>query len=271
MTNDPKVSVIIPTYNVANYIEKCLECICNQTYKNLEIIICDDCSKDNTVEIIKKYMEQDNRIIFMQNEKNLKSGATRNRCIEKSTGDYILIQDADDYSKPDRVEKEVSFLEENPNFSFVGSGIYRFDQSGVWGDSVLSQKAPSNKDFLWGAPFIHPTCLFKKEALAKIDGYRVAKDTIRNEDFDLFVRLYENGFYGYNLQDKLLYYNENLDNYKRRKYRFRVDEFKIRLKAFKTLKLMPKGYLYALKPLIVGLVPRRIQYLLKKNSRNKTK
>lgn len=260
----PKVSVIMALYNVQNELEKSVQSILSQTYDNIEIIMCDDCSTDETLKIAKKLAKKDKRIILLENTKNLKSGKTRNKCIEKATGKYIAIQDADDYSESTRIEKQVNFLEKNSNYFYVSSSVYRFNEEGIWGEYHSWTDNPQDKDFLWGLPYVHPSTMFRRKALDKINGYRVAKDTTRTEDFDLFLRLHIIGYRGYNLKECLYYYNENIDAYMRRKYRYRIDEAKTRFNAYKKLHLMPIGCIYALKPLIVGLIPRKLQYKIKK-------
>ena len=266
---EPKVSVIMALYNVEEYLEKSVNSILNQTYTNIEIIMCDDCSKDGTLNLAKKLAKKDSRIKVLENKENLKSGKTRNRCIEEATGKYIAIQDADDYSDLTRIEKQVKFLEENKKYDFVSSGIYRFDENGIWGEYHSWNEKPENKDFLWGLPFVHAATMFTKNCLNKINNYRISKDTTRTEDFDLFLRLYIEGFKGYNLVECLYYVNENIDAYMRRKYRYRIDEAKMRFNAYKKLGLMPKGIIFAMKPLIVGLIPRKLQYKLRKNIKEK--
>ena len=92
-----KISVIISVYNTANYIKKCLDSILNQTYKNLEIILIEDGSTDNSVEILKKYEKKDSRIVLIINEKNMGLAASRNKGLARATGDYIGFIDSDDY------------------------------------------------------------------------------------------------------------------------------------------------------------------------------
>lgn len=270
MKNKPKVSVIMPLYNVEKDLEKSVYSIINQTYQNIEIIMCDDCSTDDSLKLAQKLAKKDERIIVLKNDKNLRAGATRNKCIEYASGKYIAIQDADDYSETTRIEKQVEVLEKHPEFAFVSSSVYRFDEQGIWGEYNPWSKEPQAKDFLWGLPYVHPATMFKKDVLDEIKGYRVAKDTARTEDFDLFLRLHIAGYKGYNIQEKLCYYNENIDAYMRRKYRYRIDEARTRIKAYKKLNLMPQGYLFVLKPLLVGLIPRKLQYKLRKSVVKKT-
>ena len=98
------ISIIVPIYNVENYLEKCIESILNQTYKNIEIILIDDGSKDNSKNICKKYVDYDNRVKYYYKENGGLSSA-RNYGIEKSKGNYLMFIDSDDYIDSDMVEK----------------------------------------------------------------------------------------------------------------------------------------------------------------------
>lgn len=95
------ITVVVPCYNVEKYVEKCIDSIINQTYKNLEIILVEDCSTDNTYEIIKKYLKKDKRIKIVKNEKNSGLSFSRNVGIKESTGKYIGFIDSDDYINED--------------------------------------------------------------------------------------------------------------------------------------------------------------------------
>ena len=91
-----QISVIIPVYNVEKYLKRCLDSVVNQSYKNLEIILIDDGSTDNSSKILKQYSQKDVRIIIL-NQKNLGAGAARNKGIKVATGKYIVFMDPDDF------------------------------------------------------------------------------------------------------------------------------------------------------------------------------
>lgn len=100
----PKVSVILPIYNVAKYLRKCLDSVINQTLKDIEIICINDCSADNCENIILEYAKKDGRIKIINNEKNYGIGFSRNIGINESSGEYISFIDADDYIEKDYIE-----------------------------------------------------------------------------------------------------------------------------------------------------------------------
>ena len=100
-----KLSVVIPVYNVEKYLSKCLDSVINQTFDDLEIICVNDASTDNSLLILDKYKHKDNRIIVINNEKNIGLGLTRNRGMEYATGEYIHFLDSDDWLELDSYEK----------------------------------------------------------------------------------------------------------------------------------------------------------------------
>ena len=115
MTNinkQPLVSVCIPAYNNADYVDQTILCILNQTYKNLELVICDDHSKDDTVEVIRKF--DDPRIRLLINEKNLGMSGNWNHCLQQCKGEFIKLICADDMLALDALEKEVNALIAHP-------------------------------------------------------------------------------------------------------------------------------------------------------------
>ncbi len=102
---DPKVSVIIPVYNVEKYLKQTLDSVVNQTLKDIEIICVDNKSTDNTLNIIKDYANKDNRFLIIENEENIKQGLARNIGVLKAKGEYIFFLDGDDFIKNECIEK----------------------------------------------------------------------------------------------------------------------------------------------------------------------
>lgn len=244
----PKVSVIIATYNVEKYIDQCMESLLNQTYKDFEIVVCDDCSTDDTFVHLEKYSSYSN-ITLLKNEKNLKQALTRNRCIENSHGEYIVIQDADDISEPNRIERLLCELEERVDF--VGSACYCFnDADGIFEKWIKKYKYPEPKHLLNGIPFVHASILFRRECLEIVGGYRLTEHTKRGEDYDLIMRLYADGFRGKNISDLLYGYRVDRETIRRRDFKSRIDECFIRAEGFKNNKILfPIGWLFVLKPI----------------------
>lgn len=265
-----KVSVIIPTFNNENEIERCIESILGQTYNDYEIIIVDDCSKDNTYQIlIDKYSNNSNMKIF-KNESNMKSAYTRNIAIKNAKGKYIAVQDADDYSSKDRLLKQTSFLDMHNEIDFVGSNASSFDKDGIWRRTNLKQD-PELEDFMNSGPFVHASIMFRKSALNQVCGYRVSKEIERGQDYDLLIRLYKRGFKGHNLKDNLYFYQETIETMKKRNLINRYKSTKNKLNYFPWKELTMKQKIKIVRTVLIGFIPSSIWYrYLKKNKSRKS-
>ena len=126
MYENDLISIIVPVYNTQDYLDKCLTSIINQTYKNIEIIIIDDGSTDNSKEIIKKYMNNDNRILYYH-QKNSGVGIARNKGINLSRGNYITFIDSDDYINEKYIEKMYMAIKPDDAFSICGTINVSYD------------------------------------------------------------------------------------------------------------------------------------------------
>lgn len=263
----PKVSVISGAYNIAACysLDISIRSILAQSYADIEFIICDDGSTDSTRELLQKYAACDDRIKIIFNETNLGLAASLNKCILASTGEYIARHDLDDYNDPTRLNKQIQYMEEHPDVALLGTSAYLFDELGVWGKESYPLKV-KNEDFLFTSPYKHGSVIFRRDALLKAGCYRVAKETRRAEDYDLFMRI-QTFAKGENLAEPLYYFCEDKNTFSRRKYKYRIDEFKVRFKGFKSLGLLPRGLPYVVKPLFIGLIPGRVLKLHKNHTK----
>ena len=123
------VSVIIPVYNAEKVIGKTLESVLEQTYRNIEIVLVDDCSKDNSREVIAKYKENHPKIIYYRQLTNQGAGAARNKALEIAKGQYVAFLDADDIWHPTKIEKQIKLLKEK-NGAFSYTAIQMVDENG---------------------------------------------------------------------------------------------------------------------------------------------
>ena len=251
----PETSIITGVYNIesCNSFHKSMESILQQTYTDFEWILCDDGSTDNTWKLLNEYAKQDNRIKLIRNKENRGLACSLNCCLKQAKGIFIARQDADDYSANNRLEKQISYLKTHLGVDLLGCQSFLFDENGVWGKENYP-KTVAKKDFLFRSPYKHGSVVFRKEVLLKAGGYRVAKETRRAEDYDLFMTIQTFGV-GENLQEYLYYFCENAQTRKRRKYQYRLEEAYVRLQGFWKLGLLPKGLPYVVKPLLVGLIP----------------
>lgn len=142
MNNTPLVSVNMPCYNCSKYIKQSIDSILNQTYTNFELIIIDDGSTDNSVEVIKEF--SDKRIKLFENITNQGIVYSRNRAVENSKGKYIAILDSDDIAYPTRIEKQLNFMESNPDFAMTGTWFDIIDENGIFNGEIVKLPIDSN-------------------------------------------------------------------------------------------------------------------------------
>lgn len=267
----PEISVIMGTFNGENRIGKSIESILNQSFQDFELIICDDASVDKTVEVIKKYMLLDNRIILIQNSINMKLSATLNKCLSVAKGNYIARIDDDDIAYYNRLQIQLDFFKKHPEIDILGTSRNLYDNNGIWGHDIRKEKAITATGIALGESFIHPSVMMRKECLNKVNGYTTDKMVERTEDLDLWFKLFVEGYKGYCIPNVLLDYYEDLGSYTRRKYKYRINEYKVRRYWTKKMNLSLKCKLYAYRSLIVGLLPKKIllkshinRYMIKK-------
>ena len=125
-SHTPRVSVIMPAYNVEKYVGEAIESILNQTFPDFEFIIINDGSTDNTAKIVKEYAKKDKRIKFIDNKENRGFIARLNDCLELARGEFVAKMDSDDISLPERLAKQVEYLDNNPDIGMVGVGLRKF-------------------------------------------------------------------------------------------------------------------------------------------------
>ncbi|MAC84745.1 MAG: glycosyl transferase [Arcobacter sp.] len=141
--NNPLVSVIMPVFNGEKYLEEAINSIIEQTYKNIELIILDDGSTDNSINVINKMKNKSTKINYKPNEKNIGVSATRNRGMKIAKGKYIAFMDADDISPLYRIEKQVEFLENNKDYGLAGGHYESFTNYGFFTKRKLRKLSSS--------------------------------------------------------------------------------------------------------------------------------
>lgn len=203
--NDPLVSVLMTAYNAEKYIALAIQSILDQTYKNFEFIIVEDCSKDNTWEIIKDYAEKDKRIIAIRNEVNLNAGGSSNKGLKMCKGKYIVRMDADDWSFPYRIEKQVDFMEKHEKLVCSGGSIILCNENL---EEIGKRKYPLEhnailKNILRFNPIPHPASIWRTDEIQKTHGYPTKLGV--SEDYCLVLEVSQYGELG-NIEDELIKY-----------------------------------------------------------------
>lgn len=202
---EPLVSVVMSVHNGDRFLIEAIESILVQTYKNIEFIIIDDSSDDHTPFFLKKYAEQDSRIVVLRNEKNLGLTKSLNKGIKISRGTFIARQDADDFSHPERIAKQIEFMLCNPNIMLLGTGGYLIDEKGktLYSEHVVTGKKRSKKIIKKRNIFFHGSVIIRKSCLDKTGLYN--EEFRIGQDYDLFLRISESHDIE-NLEKPLYYY-----------------------------------------------------------------
>lgn len=201
------ISIGIPFYNAEKYLENAICSVLAQTYKCWELILIDDGSNDSSLAIANMYAKKDLRIRIFSDGRNKKLPYRLNQIIEESTGDFIARMDADDIMHPERLEKQLSFLETNKRYDLVSTGLVSIDN-----DNIV--KGYRKVEFLYddfcdietSYPIVHPTVMARR---SWFDRNKYSKKYPRAEDFELWTRAISNSdFKMAVLPDLLLYYRE---------------------------------------------------------------
>ena len=182
----PVISVLMGVFNCAKTLDESLECLIAQSEERWECVICDDGSTDDTWKIIQKWqIEYPNKIHSLRNKTNKGLSHSLNRCLDEAKGEFAARMDGDDLCSPDRFEKELHYLRENPQKSIVSVDMQCFDENGVWGMRAYPTE-PQPEDLVHGTPFCHAGCMVKVDDLRIAGGYSEDEKFARVEDYELW-------------------------------------------------------------------------------------
>lgn len=195
------VSIITPAYNSENYLVDCIKSVLNQTYVNWEMIIVDDCSKDNTYNLGIKYAEKDSRIKVIKNATNQGVANSRNTAIENSKGKYIAFLDSDDMWKPEKLATQIKFMkQENIAFSFTSYEIINEEGSSL--EKVFKvPKLIDYKQYLKNTIIGCLTVMIDTEKLGKI---KMSNSNL--EDVVMWMEILKKEEFAYGINENLAYY-----------------------------------------------------------------
>lgn len=264
MNNPPKVSVIMGVYNCKESVSNAIDSILAQTFSDWELIICDDGSTDGTDVVLQKYeAENPGKIICLRNEHNKKLAYSLNRCLMAAKGEYIARMDADDKSLPNRLQKQVKFLDGNPEYALVGGATEIFDGNSIIGIRI-PKAIPDTRDVLFGPTFLHPTIMMRKYAYDILNGYTELERAEQVEDWDLWLRFFSFGFKGYNLQEPVLVYYEPIDDHKKRTFSRTLNCVKTARAGYAMLHISKWQYIFSYKPILMFFAPNWIRHCYRK-------
>lgn len=229
MKEEAKVSVIIPVYNSEKWIKRTIENIEEQTYRNIEIILVDDNSKDNSLNIVKELIEKKikNKVKLILNEKNMGVAFSRNIGIKEATGKYICFQDADDLWDKDKIKRQVQFMKEkNCAFSYTAfSYVFRNRKKEVYVPEKLNYKKA-----LKDTRILVSSAMFDTE---KINKNLLFMPNIGAEDIATWWNILKKSYIAYGLNDILVYYIQNKNSKSSNKIKSAVNRWYIYRKVEK--------------------------------------
>ena len=180
---DDLVSVIMPSYNTAAYIEESIKSVLDQTYENWELIVVDDCSTDNTDEVVSSI--KDSRIRYIKNETNRGAAFSRNRALREANGRWIAFLDSDDLWTSDKLEKQVSFMTEN-GYHFSYTNYIEIDDKSEPNGTFVSGPKKISKNGMYN--YCWPGCLTVMYD-AKIVGLIQIEDIKKNNDYAMWLKV----------------------------------------------------------------------------------
>lgn len=250
----PRISVIMGIYNCADTLVEALESLEAQTYKDFKVILCNDGSKDDTLEVAQKWAEKHSNYIVIQNEYNMGLNATLNHCLEYVDTEFVARMDGDDRSLPHRFEQEVKFLDNHPEFAIVSGPMHYFDESGIFmrgqgkGEVIKS-------DFIKGSPICHAPCMVRSEAYEKVQGYSVADNLLGVEDYHLWFKMYSVGYKAYMLKAPIYEMRDDRNAVARRTFKRRMHEAYVQYVGFKMIGLPWWTRFYCIMPLMKACLP----------------
>lgn len=271
-TTSPLVSVVMPVFNAAPYIKDCVESILNQTHSNLEFIIVDDASTDATPLILSSVAKIDRRIKLFRNESQRGISITVKLAINKAKGDYIARMDADDISLPERLAKQVAYLEKNKKTVALGTQCLLIDKNNkVTGKKTFPTKHEDIYKYVFHfVPLQQPTLVIARHRLPKnFEFYQDGMNTA--EEVELFFKLFQYGKIE-NLDEYLFKYrihgeNTSLKNIRRTFILTLISRLKATIK-YNYRPTFSGVVMTIAQAMIVLILPQRITLFLYKLSRS---
>lgn len=254
----PRITVLMAIYNCATTLEEALDSLLAQSYQGFKVVLCDDCSSDNTYEVANKYAKRyPEKFILIKNKKNSKLPFSLNHCLEYADTEYVARMDGDDISKPERFEKQIKFLDEHPEYAVVSTAMEYFDEKGVFKIGHPTGQ-PSKANFIGSTPHAHAPAMIRTSVMLSVCGYTDKRWTRRGQDVHLWAKIYSKGNRGYNLSEPLYMMRDDVSAYKRRNVKEAL--YAVR-RNYEIYKLMNISYLHIyglIRPLLVAVLPKFI-------------
>lgn len=253
-----KVTVLMSVYNDEEYLRDSVESILNQSYDNFEFLIYDDASTDGSTKILREYALKDKRIKLIVNEVNRGLSYNLDRGVKSSETKWIARMDADDIAVSNRLELQMSYIIDNPEIDILGGYATDIDENG---NKLGLRKVPITHEkitaLIWTSPVIHPTVLFRKEAIIKAGSYN--SELYRRQDYDLWFRCCAMNLNFANMDIPLIYYRVTDNYFKKNNFKVQIDQARMGWRGAKLVKASPIAYVGIFIVLIKGISPSVIR------------
>lgn len=201
--NNPTVSVVMPAYNTSKYISAAIESVLLQTFTDFELIVIDDCSKDDTYQIVKSYADKDRRIILLRNLQNSGVSATRNYGIEKALGKWIAFLDSDDMWRSDKLEKQLELLDKNSDAIICYTASAFIDSDGNPYNYVMPAESKMTYRMLLKKNLLScSSVVVRRDVISRV---KMADDRM-HEDYSAWLIILRETPYAYGINEPLLIY-----------------------------------------------------------------
>lgn len=250
----PRITVIMGIYNCADTLIEALESLETQTYKNFKVVLCNDGSKDNTLQVAQKWAETHSNYLVIQNDRNMGLNFTLNHCLEYADTELIARMDGDDISLPTRFEREISFLDSHPEYAVVSTPMIYFDENGDFRTGTGNGEVTA-KSFVHGTPICHAPSMSRTEAIKSVGGYSVDKKLLRVEDYHLWFKVFAAGHKLYMLNECLYKMRDDRNAVARRNWITRKNEAYVKHVGYKMIGLPWWYQVYSIIPLIKYITP----------------
>jgi glycosyltransferase involved in cell wall biosynthesis len=261
----PELSVIMSVYNNERYISRAIDSILAQSFEDFEVIIVDDASTDNTLDILTSYAQKDSRIKIIKNEKNIGLTQSLNKALQYAHGEFIARMDADDISADERFKLQIEFMKNNHNIGLLGTARFVIDED----DNILDVNIPPTqhndicKALIKHNVFCHSSMMFRKAVFDKVGYYDERWESA--QDYELAFRI-ARYFELANLDKPLIYWRVNktsgISFVKSRKQI--KNAIKARIKAITDGQYPGYCYIYVIYPYISMLISPKIKEIIKK-------
>ena len=192
------VSIIMPAYNCGDFIGIALDSVINQSYKNWEVIVVDDCSTDNTADVVQEYIKNDNRIKYHKLEKNSGAAVARNKAVDLASGKYMAFLDSDDVWFPEKLTKQIGFMEEN-DYGFTCTSYTKIDEQGEYLNRTIVAQPRRDYDGVLKTCPGNSTVIYNAKKLGKFK----IPDIKKRNDYVMWLQVIKKEKYLYGIEEPL--------------------------------------------------------------------